>query len=106
MTSDVARSYGEAQRVASPARRVVRRLWSVASFLSVVAPGMAGRACLWLARDLPQFAWVADVRQAPWQFWAALVAGAFGTTAGVLDWAYHRWSGVRVTGRERRVELL
>ena len=81
-------------------------LRSVASLLSVVTPGIAVCACLWLVRDHPRFPWVRDLGRAPWELWAALVSGVVGTSAGVVDWVYHRVSGVRVTAEERRIELL
>ena len=88
------------------ARGTARWLRSAASLLSVVAPGIAVCASLWLVRGLPRYTWVLHLETAPWEFWAALVSGVAGTTAGVFDWIYHRWSGVQVTDRERKIELL
>ncbi len=74
----------------------------LASF--VPGAGFAFGACC-LART-ERFAWLQRPAMYPWELWVVAVAGLTATTAGVLDWRYHRRTGVVVGVNERRAEFL
>jgi hypothetical protein len=73
--------------------------------LSLVPGGVFAGGLAALA-GTARFAWVARLESWPWQLWAIALLGTAATSAGVLDWAYHRQAGITVGKHERRAELL
>jgi hypothetical protein len=69
-------------------------------------PGALFGLGLLLVRDQPRFAWLSSLSLYPWELWVILVSGLVATTAGVLDWRYHRSGRTVVGAAEHRSELL
>ena len=76
------------------------------SLVLSLVPGAVFALALAVASRAPRFAWIASPSSWPWQLWLVAFAGSVATTAGVLDWLYHRHAGVAVGRPERRAELL
>ena len=76
------------------------------SLAALFLPGALFGLGVLLVRDHPRFVWLSSVALFPWELWVLLTSGVVATTAGVLDWRYHR-SGKTVGGAaEHRSELL
>jgi hypothetical protein len=80
-----------------------------AAFLSLglmFAPGIGFLAALWVLKDIfPQFEWVNDPAQYPWQFWAIGILGTIASLGGAGDWLYHKVY-VTVGPREHHSHML
>ena len=78
-------------------------------YLSLVVlflPGILFGLGLLLVRNHPRFAWLSSTADYPVEFWIIFVSGVLASTAGFLDWNYHR-SGRTVIGRpEHQSELV
>ncbi|MBN8226148.1 hypothetical protein JYK02_01345 [Corallococcus macrosporus] len=72
---------------------------------SLMPGGLFGVALVFLAGQ-PGFGWLINPSRYPWELWVIALAGTVATTAGVLDWRYHRTAGIRVGPNEHRAELL
>ncbi len=76
------------------------------TLIALFLPGLLFGLGLLLLRGQPRYSWLSSVGLYPWEFWALLASGAVATTAGLLDWRYHR-SGKTAVGRaEHRSELV
>jgi hypothetical protein len=76
------------------------------TLVALFLPGLLFGLGLFLLRDQPRYSWLSSFALYPWEFWVLLISGAGATTAGVLDWEYHR-SGKTTVGRaEHHSELL
>jgi len=97
---DKGRVWGGAASAAAP-----EPAWSLGA-RRLAGARRAVSARLLFLRDHPRFAWLADVRAFPWEFWAIAGCGTAATVGGVLDWRFHR-SGETVVGRrEHRAHVL
>lgn len=75
------------------------------ALLALFFPAVLFGIGLILMRHHPRYAWISSAALYPWEFWAILASGLVATTAGALDWKYHR-SGKVVIGRpEHQSEL-
>ena len=76
------------------------------TLIALFVPGLLFVLGLLLVRDQPRYSWLSSMGLYPWEFWALLISGAVATTAGVLDWKFHR-SGKTAVGRaEHRSEFV
>lgn len=76
------------------------------SLVLSLIPGAVFVLSLALASCSARFVWIASPAAWPWQLWLVALAGSLATTAGVLDWLYHRHAGVAIGRPERRAEML
>jgi hypothetical protein len=76
------------------------------TLIALFLPGVLFGIGLLLVRDQPRFAWLASVTQFPWELWVLTASGGVATTAGILDWRYHRSGKTVVGAAEHRSELL
>jgi hypothetical protein len=75
------------------------------TLIALFLPGALFGLGLLLVRDHPRYVWLGSLSLYPWEFWGILASGLVATTAGGLDWLYHR-SGKTVIGRpEHNSEL-
>lgn len=91
---------------ALPRSQPTRLLAHLPSLLLSLVPGLVFGAGLVALSSDARFAWIVRPSAWPWQLVVIALAGTIATTAGVLDWAYHRRAGVVVGKHERRAELL
>jgi hypothetical protein len=76
-----------------------------AALLAMLAPAVLFPAGLFLLSDDPQFAWLRDVTQYPWQFWTIAACGTVATLGGLTDWVFHRSGATTVGRREHRAHV-
>jgi hypothetical protein len=74
--------------------------------LALFVPGGLFVLGLFLARDLPRFAWLGSLRDYPWEMWLIAGCGSVATVAGVADWLYHRSGKTFIGAPEHQSELL
>ena len=75
------------------------------TLLALFLPGGLFGLGLFSLRDDPQFTWLADVAQYPWEFWILAAGGLTATVGGVLDWLYHRSGRTHIGEAEHRSKL-
>ena len=76
------------------------------TLLGLLAPGVLFALGLWLLREHPRFAWLADVSEYPWEIWVMAPAGLAATWAGIADWRFHRSGQTSIGRKEHHSELL
>jgi hypothetical protein len=92
-------------QLAAPVRARRRGSSLSLTLVALFLPGVLFACGLLLVRNHPRYSWLSSPASYPWELWLLLVGGIVGTTAGVLDWRYHR-SGKTVIGRpEHNSEL-
>lgn len=97
---------GMAMALASPPE-LRRRKGSIASLVALLIPGTLFGLGLALLRQRPEFSWINQAHNFPWQLWVIAFSGGIATLAGLGDWAFHRWVAKCVIGKkERDCELL
>ena len=72
----------------------------------MLAPAVLFPVGLFLLHDDPRFAWLADIRAYPFEFWVIASCGTVATVGGLLDWFLHRSGETSVSRREHRAHVL
>ena len=78
----------------------------MSTLIAVLLPALAMPVMLLLAGDLPGLPRLFELSTWPPELWILAVSGAIATTAGVLDWRFHRTGGRRVPAAEHRAEFM
>lgn len=88
-----------------PGRRRLSR-HGASALVAMLVPAVLCPLGLFLLRNDPRFAWLADFRRYPWELWALAGCGTVATIGGTLDWLFHRSGETTVGRREHRAHLL
>ena len=92
-------------RELKPNKRPVK----IADWLNIAGlfapPALFGLCLMLVAKFHPDYGWLTDLGQWPWQLWAILASGTIATAGGVGDWRFHR-SWVTVGPNEHHSHVL